>query len=414
MKLSEWTEQQGCFTAAFNAMCTFPNVISILLNKDITKYQEEFKVDPTYISAISAMNFYEYQGFLGVTKKHMLTKTVVEIFSELSTEYAHLNAVLNVKNIVQLIQKDAISFDNAIAMTTAALLSKTTNTSLTKLRYYQRFKGHINSTFIKLLNRTFFSHLNSVNYKNNKTFGLKQKSLLFLTWEQILDYLLKLSTISDVTDSYNKAIYVYRASHTIESIVNAFNISKSSVQNKSLLYVSTDLLGLSIMQIKQKSNFSTDQLDVLSRTTPADLSWLGFQYFELKISKVEDFSKDAKVALYTSSLSYIATKGKLNVLNTTVLDTLTTYSGQSDGFRFIGRKLMAVLNDRKYLPDINKVTFTLNDRIYRMYPSVMKESEDLLSSLKIINLIMKMYQGKHFIRSNLYIYSVMLIVDWVS
>ena len=361
------------------------------MRKDITKYGEELGINEKFTFEIYNMFFNDYRKLLGVSNKRMLSKTIVEVLSEMSAEYSRLQIILGDHSIGQLLKKANLTYVQSTFLTTSSVLLKTTNTSATQilsyLQSYYRYKENVNVGLFQNVTKALSVFLPYM-------IGLNRHSYIYLPWKPILEQFIS-PPPTNITIVYNKLIDARHSNYSMASIFKILSIADSHFEYTPVIHFSPILFHLSVVEIKEKSNLSSSDWNVLKRTTGGDLSWLGFDYLRKTTLEVESLGKDWKVDMFTSTLSSLAMETNLTVAENSLLGILIAYSGQvkqnASVQQFLSERIMA-----NYAPTLNK-TKKLNALVTRrfgMYPGSVKESQRKLSSMKIIDLLSKMYKGE--------------------
>ena len=371
--------------------CIMRNWFGIFLSKNIAKYGEELGIDEIFMPQISNMYLNDYIVLFGVSNQEMLTKTIVEVLSEISTEYTRMKIVLSDLTIGQLLWKANMPYTKAVSMKTSTLLVRTTNKSIPQIHSYLRI--YYQYKRIMKVN-LFLDIITSVFVRLALKFDLKIPAYTLLSWRPILEQSIS-PPPTNVTIVYNKVIDEHHSTSTFTSMVKLYGMGTYFIEYVSILYVSRIYLGLTYDQILMKSNLTKKQLYAISRTTGGDLTWLGFEYLQKTMLEVESsLGKNWKVDVFTSSLSQLAKQTNLTIAENSLLGILIAYSGQvkknASVQQFLTERIMA-----NHAPTLNKTNKfnALLTRKFGMYPRSIKKSADAFSLRKITYLLSKMYRG---------------------
>ena len=261
----------------------------------------------------------------------------------------------------------------------------------------------------------------SYKYNNTRPLRLKnERTLLFLTWDNIFQFLLGKMNNSDISSLLNSKYNYYRTNVTLKYVSELYGISRENLFSKPMIFISAKVNGLTENEVRLFSSLDEREIVILKSTLINDIQWILMKnnVIDLSLQDLEYMTKKIEVRLYFTlfrevlksykNQNYTVTLSKIlsnyhNLSAVTIADyILKKYNSSSDKTVFF-EKILLGLELIKYL-DVLRVDFKLYmdrsvkqllDTIYASKFSKNRNSHPRFSLKKCVLKNFAKFTGKH-------------------
>ena len=320
----------------------------------------------------------KYMSLLNLTDSYSSNQTIKQVLKDLTDKLIQLEKVLEIDDILHLFD---IKENNASSFFSAnfhMVFRNLTHTDLQRLRYNDAYPGGVETSddFISSTENLTMRSVLSYKYNNTRPLRLKnERTLLFLTWDNIFQFLLGKMNNSDISSLLNSKYNYYRTNVTLKYVSELYGISRENLFSKPMIFISTKVIGLTENEIRLFSSLDEREIVILKSTLINDIQWILMKnnVIDLSLQDLEYMTKKIEVRLYFTlfrevlksykNQNYTVTLSKIlsnyhNLSAVTIADyILKKYNSSFDKTVFF-EKILLGLELNKYL-DVLRVDFKL-------------------------------------------------------
>ena len=385
-----------------------------------------FGIPQRFVPYILKMGGSKYMSLLNLTDSYSSNQTIKQVLKDLTDKLIQVEKVLEIDDILHLFD---IKENNASSFFSASfhmVFRNLTHTDLPRLRYNDAYPGgvEISDDFISSTENLTMRSVLSYKYNNTRPLRLKnERTLLFLTWDNIFQFLLGKMNNSDISSLLNSKYNYYRTNVTLKYVSELYGISRENLFSKPMIFISTKVIGLTENEIRLFSSLDEREIMILKSTLINDIQWILMKnnVINLSLQDLEYMTKKIEVRLYFTlfrevlksykNQNYTVTLSKIlsnyhNLSAVTIADyILKKYNSSSDKTVFF-EKILLGLELNKYL-DVLRVDFKLYmdrsvkqllDTIYASKFSKNRNSHPRFSLKKCVLKNFAKFTGKHLAR----------------
>ena len=270
----------------------------------------------------------EYTKLLGLS--FTANQTMKEVLRDLTNEFARIEKLINKVDILTLLNNKNIEISAFFETKLNISFQMLTNTTLRKLQNNLAFalSGSLTSDFISSLSNVTMKDLLFYKYNNSKSFSfINKRSLLLLSWNNILEFTLGRTNESKISQSLDEKYHFYRSKIPIKNLTDVYKINISSILSKPLLYFSEEIIGMDEDTVKRKSNLNHMDFQLLEKVSIAGIHWALQEenLTSLSVAALEQKVKEFKLQLFFITRKSLMEKVGEKIKDQSLGETLLVY-----------------------------------------------------------------------------------------
>lgn len=272
----------------------------------------------------------EYTKLLGLSPSFTANQTMKEVLRDLTNEFARIEKLINKVDILTLLNNKNIEISAFFETKLNISFQMLTNTTLRKLQNNLAFalSGSLTSDFISSLSNVTMKDLLFYKYNNSKSFSfINKRSLLLLSWNNILEFTLGRTNESKISQSLDEKYHFYRSKIPIKNLTDVYKINISSILSKPLLYFSEEIIGMDEDTVKRKSNLNHMDFQLLEKVSIAGIHWALQEenLTSLSVAALEQKVKEFKLQLFFITRKSLMEKVGEKIKDQSLGETLFVY-----------------------------------------------------------------------------------------
>ena len=272
----------------------------------------------------------EYTKLLGLSPSFTANQTMKEVLRDLTNEFARIEKLINKVDILTLLNNKNIEISAFFETKLNISFQMLTNTTLRKLQNNLAFalSGALTSDFISSLSNVTMKDLLFYKYNNSKSFSfINKRSLLLLSWNNILEFTLGRTNESKISQSLDEKYHFYRSKIPIKNLTDVYKINISSILSKPLLYFSEEIIGMDEDTVKRKSNLNHMDFQLLEKVSIAGIHWALQEenLTSLSVAALEQKVKEFKLQLFFITRKSLMEKVGEKIKDQSLGETLFVY-----------------------------------------------------------------------------------------
>ena len=253
-----------------------------------------------------------------------------EVLRDLTNEFARIEKLINKVDILTLLNNKNIEISAFFETKLNISFQMLTNTTLRKLQNNLAFalSGSLTSDFISSLSNVTMKDLLFYKYNNSKSFSfINKRSLLLLSWNNILEFTLGRTNESKISQSLDEKYHFYRSKIPIKNLTDVYKINISSILSKPLLYFSEEIIGMDEDTVKRKSNLNHMDFQLLEKVSIAGIHWALQEenLTSLSVAALEQKVKEFKLQLFFITRKSLMEKVGEKIKDQSLGETLFVY-----------------------------------------------------------------------------------------
>lgn len=272
----------------------------------------------------------EYTKLLGLSPSFTANQTMKEVLRDLTNEFARIEKLINKVDILTLLNNKNIEISAFFETKLNISFQMLTNTTLRKLQNNLAFalSGSLTSDFISSLSNVTMKDLLFYKYNNSKSFSfINKRSLLLLSWNNILEFTLGRTNESKISQSLDEKYHFYRSKIPIKNLTDVYKINIFSILSKPLLYFSEEIIGMDEDTVKRKSNLNHMDFQLLEKVSIAGIHWALQEenLTSLSVAALEQKVKEFKLQLFFITRKSLMEKVGEKIKDQSLGETLFVY-----------------------------------------------------------------------------------------
>ena len=272
----------------------------------------------------------EYTKLLGLSPSFTANQTMKEVLRDLTNEFARIEKLINKVDILTLLNNKNIEISAFFETKLNISFQMLTSTTLRKLQNNLAFalSGSLTSDFISSLSNVTMKDLLFYKYNNSKSFSfINKRSLLLLSWNNILEFTLGRTNESKISQSLDEKYHFYRSKIPIKNLTDVYKINISSILSKPLLYFSEEIIGMDEDTVKRKSNLNHMDFQLLEKVSIAGIHWALQEenLTSLSVAALEQKVKEFKLQLFFITRKSLMEKVGEKIKDQSLGETLFVY-----------------------------------------------------------------------------------------
>ena len=272
----------------------------------------------------------KYMKLLGLSPSFTANQTIKEILRHLTSEFVRLEKLIKKVDILSLLNKKKIEVSTFFETKLNTSFQMMTNTSLRKLQSNLAYtsSGALTSDFISSVSSVTMKDILFYKYNNSKPFSfINKRSLLLLSWNNILEFTLGRTNQSKISQSLDEKYHFYRSKIPIKNFTDMYKINISSILSKPLLYFSEEIIGMDEDTVKRQSNFNDMDFQLLDLVSIDGINWALEEenLTSLSIAALEQKVKEFKLQLFFTTRKSLMEKVGEKVKDQSLGETLSVY-----------------------------------------------------------------------------------------
>ena len=329
LRISQWPKMFSMWTYFdFEFYFTVPHLHVFDLKNG------RFGIPQRFVPYILNMRGSKYMSLLNLTDSYSSNQTIKQVLKDLTDKLIHLEKVLEKDDILHLIDIKGNNASSFFGANFQMVFRNVTQTELMRLRYNDAYPGgaEISDDFISSTDNLTIRSVLSYKYNNTRSLRLtNERTLLFLTWDNIFQFLLGKMNNSDISNLLNSKYNYYRSNVTLKYVSELYGINRENLLSKPMIFISAKVIGLTENEIRLFSSLDKREIAILKSTLINDIQWILMKknVTELSLQDLEHMTRNIEVKLYFTLFREVLNSHKNQNYTVTLSKILSNYHNLS-------------------------------------------------------------------------------------